>query len=114
MRRYSARGITITEGELCGKLVAVILTGPGKAAARRGAELLIAGHRPRWIISAGFAGALDPSLARNDLVVPGEVTDLAGEVIALDCSILNRPALRSDGRSAALGRPRHHASRGEG
>jgi adenosylhomocysteine nucleosidase len=91
VRRYSACRTTITEGELCGKLVAVILTGPGKAAARRGTELLIAGHRPRWIISAGFAGALDPALARNDPVVPGEVVDLEGEVITLGTSIPSLP-----------------------
>ena len=70
---------TIIEGELAGKLVAVVLSGPGKAAARRGAELLLAGHRPRWLISAGFAGGLDPALARNDLVLPDEVIDLGGE-----------------------------------
>ena len=105
VRRYSARSTTITEGELCGKLVAVILTGPGKAAARRGAELLIAGHRPQWIISAGFAGALDPALARNDLVVPGEVADLAGEVIALDSSISTvPPSVRTGGRLLSVDR----------
>ncbi len=105
VRRYSARSTTITEGELCGKLVAVILTGAGKAAARRGAELLIAGHRPRWMISAGFAGALDPALARNDLVVPGEVADLAGEVIALDSSIPTvPPSVRMGGRLLSVDR----------
>jgi adenosylhomocysteine nucleosidase len=105
VRRYSARGFTITEGELCSKLLAVILTGPGKAAARRGTELLIAGHRPRWLISAGFAGALDPALVRNDLVVPGEVADLAGEIIALDCSIPTvPPSVRVGGRLLSVDR----------
>jgi adenosylhomocysteine nucleosidase len=39
---------------------------------------LIAGHQPRWIISAGFAGALDPALTRNTLVLSGEVIDEEG------------------------------------
>src|SRR5690242_13414828 len=70
VRKYAARPHTIVEGELAGKLVTLVLSGPGTAAARRGAELLLAGHRPRWMISAGFAGALDPALARNDLILP--------------------------------------------
>ena len=70
VRKYSARSHTVVEGELAGKVVAVILAGVGRKAARAGAEVLIAGHRPRWLFSAGFAGALDPSLARNDLVRP--------------------------------------------
>ncbi|MFO0889748.1 MAG: nucleoside phosphorylase [Isosphaeraceae bacterium] len=75
VRRYSARARTIVEGEVAGKVVVVTVAGVGKAAARRGAELLAAGHRPRTIISAGFAGALDPALARDALVLPHEVSD---------------------------------------
>ena len=37
----------------------------GVSAARRATQLLVNGHRPSWIISAGFAGALNPTLARN-------------------------------------------------
>ena len=36
---------------------------------------MISGHRPRMIIAAGFARALDPSLSRNDLVLPDEIID---------------------------------------
>ena len=78
VRKYTARKHTIIEGELGGKIVAVVLTGAGRPAARQGTEVLIAGHRPRWIISAGFAGGLDPALARNDLVIPDQVIDLEG------------------------------------
>ena len=60
VRKYTAQTHSIIEGELAGKIVAVVLSGPGKAAARRGAEVLIAGHRPRWLLSAGFAGASIP------------------------------------------------------
>ncbi len=58
-----------SRGICAGKLVALVLTGMGRARAQRGAEVLLAGHRPRWIISAGFGGALDPSLKRNDVVL---------------------------------------------
>ena len=95
VRKYTAQTHSIIEGELAGKIVVVLLTGAGKVAARHGSEVLIAGHRPRWIISAGFAGALDPSLARSDLVIPRDVIDLAGNLIAIDRSIPDLPGVRS-------------------
>ena len=105
VRKYTAQTHSIIEGELAGKIVAVVLTGPGKAAARHGTEVLIAGHRPRWIISAGFAGGLDPALARNDLVIPHQVIDLEGNLIAIEASI---PSLRgvkcADGRLLTVDR----------
>jgi adenosylhomocysteine nucleosidase len=76
--RYESASIPVIEGESAGKIVAVAIGGTGRPAARRAVELLITGHRPRWIISAGFAGALNPALARNDLILPGEVIDAEG------------------------------------
>jgi adenosylhomocysteine nucleosidase len=78
IRKYQAASLPIIEGEHNGKIVAIAIAGPGRQAARRATELLIAGHRPSWIISAGFAGALDPTLNRNDLALPGEIIDLEG------------------------------------
>ncbi|MBV8487200.1 MAG: hypothetical protein JO161_02860, partial [Planctomycetaceae bacterium] len=50
-------------------------------------------------------GALDPSLARNDLVVPGEVADLTGEVIVLDRSVFTVPPfVRTGGRLLSVDR----------
>ena len=59
--------VPVIEGEYCGKIVAVAVGGMGRAAARRAADVLIAGHRPRWLISAGFAGALESRL------IPGTI-----------------------------------------
>ena len=78
VRKYQSVKVPVIEGEYAGKIVAVAIGGAGRPAARRSADVLIAGHRPRWIISAGFAGALNPALARNDLVLPHEVIDLEG------------------------------------
>src|SRR3954465_7888039 len=68
VRKYAGPRFSVVEGECAGKLVAVVLTGTGRARAQRGAEVLLDGHRPRWIISAGFGGALDPTLRRNEVV----------------------------------------------
>ena len=84
MRKYHAASLSIIEGECNGKIVAIAVAGPGRPAARRATELLIAGHRPSWIISAGFAGALNPSLNRNDLALPDEIVDLEGGRFPID------------------------------
>jgi adenosylhomocysteine nucleosidase len=105
VRKYTTQSHSIIEGELAGKIVVVVLTGAGQAAARHGAELLIAGHRPRWIIAAGFAGGLDPSLSRNDLVIPHQVIDLEGNLLAIEASIPNLPGVkRTEGRLLTVDR----------
>ncbi len=99
VRRYNARSLTVTEGELEGRVVAVIVSGVGHASARRGVEHLLAGHRPRVLISAGFAGALDPELDRNDLVAPRAIIDGSGGVVEVDGSLAESvPAIRKAGR----------------
>jgi len=78
VRKYHAATLPVIEGEHHDKIVAIVIAGVGRAAARQATELLLAGHRPSWIIAAGFAGALDPAMGRNDLVLPAEVIDLEG------------------------------------
>jgi adenosylhomocysteine nucleosidase len=100
VRKYAGPKYSVVEGESGGKLVAMVLSGPGRKAARRAAEVLLAGHRPRWIVSAGFAGALDPALARDQIVLASEVVDPEGGRLTLDVSV-PEPA---GGRPIATGR----------
>ncbi|APW62930.1 nucleoside phosphorylase [Paludisphaera borealis] len=99
VRRYNSRSLTVTEGELDGRIVAVIVSGVGRASARRGAEHLMAGHRPRVLVSAGFAGALDVDLKRNDLVAPRIVIDGAGDAVEIDEALVESlPGIVKAGR----------------
>jgi adenosylhomocysteine nucleosidase len=82
--KYQSVAVPVIEGECGGKIIAVAVSGMGRAAAARATEVLIAGHRPRWLISAGFAGALNPAYARNDLVVARQVTDREGSSFAVE------------------------------
>jgi adenosylhomocysteine nucleosidase len=91
VRKYAGPGHTVTEGELGGKLVALIVGGMGRDAARRAAELLIEGHQPRWVVSAGFAGALDPALKRLDIILPDEILDLEGQRLGVDLDTTGEP-----------------------
>jgi adenosylhomocysteine nucleosidase len=78
VRRYQSARMPVIEGERAGKIVAVVAGGPGRHNAQAATELLLSGHRPRLIIAAGFAGALDPDLKRNDLVLPEQIIDREG------------------------------------
>ncbi len=62
-------GLTVREGGLGGRRIALILAGAGQEHARRATEILIDGHRPGRVVSAGFAGGLSPSLQRNDVLI---------------------------------------------
>jgi len=78
VRKYHSATVPMIEGEHAGRIVVVAVGGVGRAAARRATDLLIAGHQPRWLISAGFAGALSPTFVRNDLVLAQEIIDPEG------------------------------------
>lgn len=65
----TAPGIAIHTGTIGGCRVAWTVAGVGVAAAAAGTALLVAGHRPRLLVTAGFAGALDPAFERGALVV---------------------------------------------
>ena len=82
VRTIRAGRLSVIEGLLADRLVALVVTGPGQDAARRGLDLLFAGHRPRWVLSAGFGGALHPDLPRYALVTPSHVGTAAGEWLA--------------------------------
>ena len=87
VRKYQGPRHRVVEGECGGKLVAVTVAGMGRRAARRGTQLLLDGHRPQWIVSAGYGGALDPDLKRNDVVLPNEVINEAGARYTIDVTL---------------------------
>jgi len=78
-----AAGLTVNEGRLGGRRVTWCVAGVGRDAARRATRLLIDGHRPRLLVSAGFAGGLDPALARGSLVEPASVRAESGAAAPL-------------------------------
>jgi len=54
------------------------VSGVGRTTATAAARELVDGHRPRLLVSAGFAGALDPALRRGVVVRP-DLAVLDGE-----------------------------------
>jgi adenosylhomocysteine nucleosidase len=55
--------------------VALVCGGMGAAAARRAAEAIINVYHPELVISAGFAGGLDPALQVGHTLTPRHVID---------------------------------------
>jgi adenosylhomocysteine nucleosidase len=86
---------TLREGGCRGQRIAVILAGPGCRNAAAATDVLIDGHRPERIVSAGLAGALQPALRRNDILVADRVINADREIA------LERPASLAEN----LGRP---------
>src|SRR5688572_18358861 len=66
--RTRGEGFSIRQGLLHQQPVLVLETGAGGTAAQHATSAMIAGHRPKWVISAGFSGGLQPQLKRNDIV----------------------------------------------
>jgi adenosylhomocysteine nucleosidase len=88
--RHTGAGFIAREGGLAGRRIMLLESGVGPGAAARGAEALIAGHRPRWILSAGFAGALREELAFGNILMANEVVDLAGRRLQIDFGITSQ------------------------
>jgi adenosylhomocysteine nucleosidase len=60
-------------GRLLGKEAVVVESGVGPEAAAKATADVIGFHQPLWVVSAGFAGALDPSLRRGHILMASEV-----------------------------------------
>jgi adenosylhomocysteine nucleosidase len=65
----SREGVESTRGQIHGKSVAVIHTGVGKKECRERMEIILRRERFQYLISAGFAGALEKDLRVGHLLV---------------------------------------------
>lgn len=75
------------EGTLQGRRLVLALSGVGRRNAKRATRMLLAGHRPAWVISAGFSGALQPGLKRGDIVMADSLVEPGGGRLAIDVRI---------------------------
>jgi adenosylhomocysteine nucleosidase len=65
----SREGVENIRGRLHGKLITVIHTGVGKMICRQRMEVMFRREKFEWLISAGFAGALEPELHVGHLLI---------------------------------------------
>jgi adenosylhomocysteine nucleosidase len=82
-----AAGVKLHEGKLHGRSMVVVEAGLGQQAAAAATQTLIAGHRPAWVISAGFAGGLDRRLQRGDIVMVDALVNGDGRRLGIDLKL---------------------------
>lgn len=70
-------------GKLLEREVVIIETGAGPKLARAAAMSVIEYHRPKWVISAGFAGGLDPAVRQGDIILADHVMTPESEKLSL-------------------------------
>jgi len=104
----TTEGRSVLWGRLNRKDIVVMIGGVGMKNARAAVRNLIRRHRPELILSAGFAGGLDPALALGDAVVPSRIIDERGGRIDTPPDLLERllSALPDAETGSALTTPR--------
>ena len=69
--------------EISGQSCVLVTSGMGLRRARDAAQCLLELKKPRLLISFGIAGAMEPDLRIGDVVTPGAVCLLEGEMLGL-------------------------------
>ena len=82
-----AKNFLAREGTLRGRRLVLAQAGVGRRRAERATQMLLAGHQPAWVISAGFSGGLQPGLKRGDIVMADSLAEPGGGRLAIDVRI---------------------------
>ncbi|HEY2827236.1 MAG TPA: hypothetical protein VGJ04_06515 [Pirellulales bacterium] len=87
--KIAVRGshFTAWQGGLNGRGIVIVHAGIGQVNAAAATTALILGHKPQWIISAGLAGGLHPTVKRGDIIMPNSILSEDGRRLAIDLHI---------------------------
>lgn len=91
-RSYTDAGFTFRGGVYDGIRIAVVESGVGMVKAERATRALLSTHSPTWVLSAGFAGALQPQLKVGDIIAVNDLVDDAGRDMHIDLKMPADPA----------------------
>lgn len=80
----------LLKGRMAGVPVRLAMTGDGRARAERGVSLLLRESPVSFLVGAGAAGALVPSLRAGEIVVADRVVEAVGEVPPPDAGWVSR------------------------
>lgn len=84
LKTYSGGAFKFTGGLYQGIRICIVEAGMGPVRARRATQALLDAHRPAWVISTGFTGALQPDLKLGHIVVANEIVGLQTEPLKID------------------------------
>ena len=71
--------------------IAVVESGTGAARTTRATHTLLDGHTPKWVLSVGFSGALQPHLKVGDLVVAEAIVNAEGKGLSVPVQMQSAP-----------------------
>ena len=83
-RKYVGGDFVFRGGQIEALRVAVVESGPGATRAERATHALLDGHSPKWVISVGFCGGLQPNMRCGDLIVANSVSNASGESLVIN------------------------------
>lgn len=90
-KSYTGGDFTFRGGRYDGIRIAVVESGTGQVRARRAVQALVDAHHPRWIISCGFAGALQPGVKIGQMLVPNRFVTPGQPELHVDVTMPHEP-----------------------
>ncbi|MGZ0172600.1 MAG: phosphorylase family protein [Planctomycetales bacterium] len=87
VKHYKGEDLTFRGGRYDGIRVVVAESGMGYARARKASLALIDAHKPKWILSSGFSGALIPTMKIGQIVMANEIVDQHGQQQTINLSL---------------------------
>jgi len=87
VRRTRGSSFVVAQGTFGERRVVIAVSGVGHDRARQATSAVILGHKPRWVVSAGFAGGLQPALRKGDIVMVDQIVDAHGKRLTIDLHV---------------------------
>ena len=87
VKHYKGEDLTFRGGRYDGIRIVVAESGMGYARARKASLALIDAHKPKWILSSGFSGALIPTMKIGQIVMANEIVDQHGQQKSINLSL---------------------------
>lgn len=84
IKTYTGGAFKFTGALYHGIRIAMVEAGTGPVRAERATHALQDAHRPAWVVSIGFAGALQPGLKLGHIVVANEIAGQQDELLKID------------------------------
>src|SRR5436309_15721441 len=84
VKTYTGGNFTFRGGFYGDIRVAIVESGPGCSRGQRATLALLDAHRPRWVISTGFCGALVPGIKIGQVVVSNKITMVGHDELTVD------------------------------
>lgn len=87
VKHYRGEDLTFRGGRYDGIRVVVAESGIGYARARKAAQAMVDAHKPKWILSSGFSGALLPTMKIGQVVMANEIVDQHGQHTSINLTL---------------------------